>query len=59
MGLDSLAYYKILNNQEWSPLSYKEIANSLMTNEVKEMYHAIVDDIQFLFKEKGKGPYMA
>ena len=48
MGLDNSAYYKILKDAEWSPLSYKEIANSLMKNGVKQMYHAIVneDDIQ-------------
>ena len=51
MGLDNSAYYKILNANGWNPLSYKEIANSLMKNGVKQMYHAIVneDDIQFLF----------
>ena len=51
MGLDNSAYYKILSAHEWNPLSYKEIADSLMKNGVKQMYHAIVneDDIQFLF----------
>ena len=51
MGLDNSAYYKILNAHEWDPLSYKEIADSLMKNGVKQMYHEIVneDDIQFLF----------
>ena len=51
MGLDNSAYYRILKAHEWNPLSYKEIADSLMKNGVKEMYHAIVneDDIQFLF----------
>ena len=51
MGLDNSAYYKILKDAEWSPLSYKEIANSLMKNGVKQMYHAILneDDIQFFF----------
>ena len=51
MCLDNSAYYKILKAAEWSPLSFKEIANSLMKNGVKQMYHAIVneDDIPFLF----------
>ena len=51
MGLDNSAYYRILKAHEWNPLSYKEIADSLMKNGVKQMYHAIVneDDIQFLF----------
>ena len=51
MCLDREAYYKILNTSEWSPSSYKEIADSLMKNGVKQMYHAIVneDDIQLLF----------
>ena len=44
MGLDYSAYYKILNAHEWSPLSYKEIADSLMKNGVKQMYHAIVNE---------------
>ena len=51
MCLDREAYYKILNTSEWSPSSYKEIADSLMKNGVKQMYHAIVNenDIQLLF----------
>ena len=51
MGLDKSAYYKIINDHGWNPSSYKEIANSLMKNGVKQMFHAIVneDDIQFLF----------
>ena len=51
MVLDNSAYYKILKDVDWSPRSYKEIANSLIKNGVKQMYHAIVneDDIPFLF----------
>ena len=49
MGLDNSAYYRILKAHEWNPLSYKEIADSLMKNGVKEMYHVNEDDIQFLF----------
>ena len=51
MCLDRKAYYKILNTSEWSPSSYKEIADSLMKNGVKQMYHAIVNEnnIQLLF----------
>ena len=51
MCLDNSAYYRILNACEWKPSSYKEIADSLMKNGVKQMYHAIVneDDIQLLF----------
>ena len=44
MCLDNSAYYKILKAAEWSPLSFKEIANSLMKNGVKQMYHAIVNE---------------
>ena len=51
MGLDKSDYYKIINDHGWNPSNYKEIANSLMKNGVKQMFHAIVneDDIQFLF----------
>ena len=51
MGLDKSAYYKIINDHGWNPSSYKEIANSLMKNGVKQMFHAIIneDDIQFFF----------
>ena len=51
MGLDKQAYYKLLNGFGWMPASYENIANSLMENGVKEMYHAIVneDDIVTLF----------
>ena len=51
MGLDKKEYYKLLNGLEWMPASYENIANCLMENGVKEMYHAIVneDDILTLF----------
>ena len=51
MPLGNIDYYKFLIGCEWRPHSYKEIADSLMKNGVKEMYHAIVneDDIQLLF----------
>ena len=51
MVLDKTAYYKIINAHGWKPQSYREIADSLMKNGVKQMFHAIVneDDIQFLF----------
>ena len=59
MGLDNSAYYKILNANGWNPLSYKEIANSLMKNGVKQMYHAIVNedekpDVSKLSKDRWK-----
>ena len=49
MPLRQIDYYKFIIGTEWSPSSYKEIADSFMKNGVKEMYHAIVneDDIQF------------
>ena len=51
MPLGNTDYYKFIIGTEWSPSSYKEIADSFMKNGVKQMYHAIVneDDIQFLF----------
>ena len=47
----NIDYYEFIIGTEWSPSSYKEIADSFMKNGVKQMYHAIVneDDIQFLF----------
>ena len=51
MGLGEKEYYNLLNGLGWMPASYENIANSLMENGVKEMYHAIVneDDILTLF----------
>ena len=59
MGLDNSAYYRILKAHEWNPLSYKEIADSLMKNGVKQMYHAIVNedekpDVSKLSKDRWK-----
>jgi len=44
-------FYQFLKKMEFIPASYKEIANSLMQNGVKEMYHALVneEDIETLF----------
>ena len=44
-------YYEFLKKMEFVPASYKEIANSLMQNGVKEMYHALVneEDLETLF----------
>ena len=51
MGLNEKEYYKLLNGFGWMPASYEYIANCVMDNGVKEMYHAIVneDDIVTLF----------
>ena len=51
MGLNKKEYYKLLNGFDWMPASYENIANSVMDNGVKEMYHAIVNeyDIVTLF----------
>ena len=51
MSLSKQEYYNLLNGLGWIPSSFKIIANSLMENGVKEMYHAIVneDDLLTLF----------
>jgi hypothetical protein len=51
MCLRKKEYYEILKKVGFNPASYKEIANSLMENGVKEMYHALVneEDILTLF----------
>ena len=51
MGLNEKEYYKLLNGLDWMPASYENIANCVMDNGVKEMYHAIVNenDIVTLF----------
>ena len=51
MGLTEKEYYNLLNGIGWMPASFENIANSLMKNGVKQMYHALVnqDDIQLLF----------
>ena len=44
-------YSEILNSYNFTPASFGEIAESLMKNGIREMYHALVneDDIQTLF----------
>ena len=51
MGLGEKEFYKLLNGLDWMPASYENIANCLMENGVKKMYHAIIneDDIPTLF----------
>ena len=44
MGLKKKKYYKLLNGLDWMPASYENIANCVMDNGVKEMYHAIVNE---------------
>ena len=43
MPLEEAEYYEFLRKMEFNPASYREIANSLMQNYVKEMYHALVN----------------
>ena len=45
-------YTKLLHDEGFAAASYKEIAESLMKNGVKEMYHALVneEDIITMFK---------
>ena len=44
-------YSRILKSSDFSPASFEEIAESLMKNGIREMYHALVneDDILTLF----------
>ena len=42
MCLEKTAYYKILNACQWKPSSYKEIADSLMKNGVKQDWVAFM-----------------
>ena len=44
-------YSEILQNMDFTPASYQEIADSLMENGIQQMYHALVneEDIITLF----------
>ena len=44
MPLGNIDYYKFIIGIDWSPSSYKEIADSFMKNVVKQIYHAIVNE---------------
>ena len=50
--LNDKEYTKLLDDEDFSAASYKEIATPLMENGVKETYHALVnkEDILTLFK---------
>ena len=50
--LNDKEYTKLLDDEDFSAASYKEIATALMENGVKETYHALVneEDILTLFK---------
>mgnify|MGYP001158961085 FL=1 len=49
--LNDREYSRILKSSDFSPASFEEIAESLMKNGIREMYHALVneDDILTLF----------
>ena len=49
--INDCEYSEILKNANFTPSSYQEIAESLMENGIKQMYHALVneDDILTLF----------
>ena len=51
-NLTDKEYTKLLDDEDFSAASYKEIATALMENGVKETYHALVneEDILTLFK---------
>ena len=51
MGLSKQEYYNLINGFGWMPASFEDIANSIMENGVKQMYHALVNenDINLLF----------
>ena len=51
MSLSTNQNFEILNETDFKPASFLEIADGLMTNGVREMYHAIVEenDIVTLF----------
>ena len=51
MSLSKQEYYNLINGFGWMPASFQDIANSVMENGVKQMYHALVnqDDIHLLF----------
>ena len=50
--LSDKEYTKILQNEDFEPTSYQEVADAFLKNGVREMYHAMVneDDILTLFK---------
>ena len=52
MSLSSNQNFDILNETDFKPASFLEIADGLMANGVREMYHAIVEekDIVTLFQ---------
>ena len=41
-------YYEILKNADFTPASYQEIAESLMENGIRQMYHALVNEADIL-----------
>ena len=49
--LNDQEYTKCLQDVDFAPVSYKEVAECLMKNGVKQMYHAMVneEDILTLF----------
>ena len=49
-NLSDKEYTKILQDEDFGPASYKEVAYALMKNGVNQMYHALVnkDDILHL-----------
>jgi len=51
MGLSKQEYYNLINGFGWMPASFEDIANSIMENGVKQMYHALVNEnyINLLF----------
>ena len=51
LRVNTREYYEILKTANFIPASYLEIAESLMKNGIREMYHALVneDDIDTLF----------
>ena len=51
LKLNDKEYSKMLNSYNFTPASFGEIAESLMKNGIREMYHALVneDDIHTLF----------
>ena len=50
--LSDKEYTKILQDEDFGPASYKEVADAFMKNGVKQMYHAMVneEDILTMFK---------
>ena len=50
--LSDKEYTKILQDEDFGPASYKEVADAFMKNGIKQMYHAMVneDDILTIFK---------